>query len=109
LYLKIYYNGYGYNFYYRKYGYYASSPNASIVVHSGGGGAGGAIGGILICCCFIGIVVWCSMTGRCKGSDDEEIVEEEVVEEVVEEEIIEEDFGQSQPAGPGQYYQMGNQ
>lgn len=51
------------------------------------------------------------MTGRCKNNDDddEEIVEEEVVEEVTETVVEEQSFGQSQPAGPGQCYQMGYQ
>ena len=50
VYLQIYYNGYGYNFYYGKYGYYQDSPNA--------GGAGGVVGIIvvlLIIACCIGI------------------------------------------------------
>ena len=55
LYLQIYYNGYGYNFYYGKYGYYQDSSN--------GGGSGGIVGiivVILIIACCIGLCCYIS-------------------------------------------------
>jgi len=36
IYLKKYYNGYGYNFYTGKYGYYETSPNGVKPVPTGG-------------------------------------------------------------------------
>ena len=103
MYAKIYYNGYGYNFYYRKTGYYAASPNAImrgdvVVVNNGGGGIGGILG-LLIFCCIVGFVAYLMCTGKCKGDADDngsssggESYEEE--EETVIEIVEEERFGQ---------------
>ena len=52
VYLQVYHNGYGYNFYYQKYGYYQDSSN-------GGGSSVGVIIVVIIfficygiCCCL---------------------------------------------------------
>jgi hypothetical protein len=62
LYGKIYTNGYGFNFYYKKYGYYEYSVNP---VLAAGGAIGGIIGGVVVgacCCCF---ACWfCVVRGR---------------------------------------------
>jgi len=102
LYRIKYYNGYGYNFYYRKYNYYADSPNAvmrSDTVSIQGPSLGGLFG-ICICTCFIAIWCYCMCTGRCRGdeehhSEHESVHEEECVEEVVEEECVEEVYEES--------------
>ena len=93
-----YYNGYGYNFYYRKYNYYASSPNAvmrSDSVSIQGPSLGGLFG-ICICTCFIAIWCYCMCTGRCRGDEEHHSEHEsECVEEVVEEECVEEVYEES--------------
>jgi hypothetical protein len=98
VYGKIYYNGYGYNFYTRRYGYYQTSANAIIV--------GGAVGTgvivavvivVMLLCCVLPIILCCCCS-CCKGkamNEKMEMMEHrddevEVIEEIVEEEIIEE-------------------
>lgn len=76
LYNMIYYNGYGWNFYYNKGNYYADSPNA-VYVSSGGGGIVGAIVGVIICCCIVACI-WAAVTGKCGNT----VVEEDDGEEV---------------------------
>ena len=68
MYLKIYYNGYGYNFYYGAYGYYESSPNPKepdntmtlIVIYA-------IAVGIVICCGWR-----CHKGSICSWDNDEE-------------------------------------
>ena len=66
LYGKTYYNGYGYNFYYGKYGYYQNSPN-EVYVSSSGSPLVGII--MLLCCCgcFCALIFLCR---KCNGSND---------------------------------------
>ena len=64
VFLLVYYDGYGYNFYYGDFGYYEYSLNEAppgvtpTPVYYGGGGDGGGGGGVVlifigvICCCF---------------------------------------------------------
>ena len=63
VFLIVYYDGYGYNFYYGDFGYYEYSLNEAppgvtpTPVYYGGGGDGGGGGVVLIfvgiiCCCF---------------------------------------------------------
>ena len=59
-YSTIYYNGYGYNFYYLQYGYYQDSPNSY-----GANGAEptnyiGVIFVVIIICCCIGLCCFLS-------------------------------------------------
>ena len=53
VFLLVYYDGYGYNFYYGTYGYYEYSVNQRPPPTGGAGGAGGVIIAIIfgICCC----------------------------------------------------------
>lgn len=65
-YLMVYYDGYGYNFYYGTYDYYDYSvneqdPNIRVNVNAKGGGGGGGVVVLvilIICCCFCGLVYW---------------------------------------------------
>lgn len=96
LYAKRYFNGYGYNFYYRKTGYYADSPNAVsrsdvVLVNNGGSGIGGLVG-LCFCCCIVGVIVFLIFTGRCKRDDDDDSHSEHSHESVHEETIVEEEY-----------------
>ena len=53
VFLLVYYDGYGYNFYYGTYGYYEYSVNQQPPPNRSGGGTGGIIVAIIfgICCC----------------------------------------------------------
>ena len=50
----IYYNGYGYNFYYGAYGYYETSPNDAEMME---GLVEAAVGGA-VCLLIVGAVIW---------------------------------------------------
>ena len=65
-----YYNGYGWNFYYNKGNYYASTTNA-VYVQSGSGGIVGAIVGCIVCLIVVLIIVLV-VTGKCGSNDDVE-------------------------------------
>ena len=107
VYLDIYYNGYGYNFYYGKYGYYQNSPNAVVHVRRSGGGGNTGLFFIcfvaFICVCVCLIMVICRNK---KGAIDEEVFEEET-DEVVEETVIIEEREVEYDQSP-QVYTMGN-
>ena len=70
----IYYNGYGYNFYYGAYGYYENSPNDQR------DNAATIIGALVTFCCICPIV-YCLVCKYCGDDDEEELSEyEEKVE-----------------------------
>jgi hypothetical protein len=72
IYLMIYYNGYGYNFYYGKYGYYENSPNDME------NNTGTIIGALVTFCCIFPIL-YCIV---CKYCGEDEDIEESVEERV---------------------------
>ena len=71
LYLMIYFNGYGYNFYYNKYGYYENSPN-DVETNTGT-----IIGGLVFSFCIFPIM-YCLVCKYCGDDDGEDSVEERV-------------------------------
>ena len=83
MYGSIYYDGYGYNFYYGAYGYYETSANY-YAVRSGGSAVVGLIIFGMIVCVICGLVA-CKMCGRKIEIDTDPYNEDCVVEEVHEE------------------------
>ena len=73
----IYYNGYGYNFYYGAYGYYENSPNDKKDNSA-------AIIGALVTFCCICPIIYCLICKYCGDDDDEIMDSEEIIEERVE-------------------------
>jgi hypothetical protein len=64
----IYYNGYGYNFYYGKYGYYENSPNDME------NNTGTIIGALVTFCCVFPILYFIV----CKYCGEDDDIEESV-------------------------------
>lgn len=101
--LLVYYDGYGYNFYYGRYGYYEYSVNQT---PEGEDPLVGAIitGVCLLCSC--GMIAYCIYESREESDEEEEYYGSEYgSEEVIEEEVvIEEKHHDGQPGyegGPG--------
>ena len=69
VFLIVYYDGYGYNFYYGRYGYYEYSVNQR--PESSAGSAIGSLIGCLCCCIVVGVVVYLFKKGS-KGIDVDE-------------------------------------
>ena len=85
VFLLVYYDGYGYNFYYGRYGYYEYSINQT--PQDQGNPVVGIVITAICCMCAIGTIIYCIKTSRDEegseygGSEygSEVIIEEEVV------------------------------
>jgi hypothetical protein len=111
VFLLVYYNGYGYNFYYGRYGYYEYSINQTDPGQTND--LAGVIILIVCCGCVIGSIIYLIKTHKYEEGDEEYGSEDYGSEEVVEEVHIEEKHYNphaQQPGyygGPPQQYHMG--
>jgi hypothetical protein len=99
VFLVVYYDGYGYNFYYGRYGYYDYSINQIPVYMAPPPSANStAIAGLVVCCVCVGCIVKAILFCRSQNKPTDVENEEDEDEKVV---VNMENIGQPPP--PGQY------